>query len=139
MQKNDSVILDQLVRQSQQEYEEIYAVLLSLDQLDSHSTDDIRNFQEGLLGLQEMAKRTDEKITEKLKSTLISETIAEQLNLRTVLQQNILIQLKVTASRANKVKSLLASEMQVIRHGRNALTGYRINSSRQGGIVDRRS
>jgi len=139
MQINDLKILDQLVRQSQEEYEEIYSLLLSLGQLDSHPPDEIRNFHESLLRLQKTAQRTDDKITKQLKCTSMSKTIAEQLRGRTALQQNILALVKETASRANSVKSLLASEMQVIRHGRNALTGYRSNSPHQGRIVDKRS
>lgn len=139
MQRNDAETLDQLVSQSQQEYGEIFAVLLSLDQLSSQSTEEIRNFQESLLGLQKVAARTDERITEQLKTALIPNTIKEQLRCRTTLQKNILVRLKETASRANRAKSLLASEMQAIRHGRTALTGYRSNSPHQGRIVNKRS
>jgi len=139
MQRNGSETLDQLVWQSQQEYEKIFAVLLSLDQLSSQSTEEIRNFQESLLGLQKVAARTDERINEQLKTALITKTIGEQLRCRTTLQQNILVRLKETTSRANIGKSLLASEMQTIRHGRTALTGYRSNSPHQGRIVNKRS
>jgi len=140
MQRMDPETLDGVVSQSVQEYEEIYLLLLTFgQQLESHGPDDINKFHDSLAGLQRVAQRTDRKLIEQLTSVTNSDTVAEKIDNRFVLQQKILALLKETGIRASSIKSLLASEMQAIKHGRRALSGYKSNSAHQGKIVDKKS
>jgi hypothetical protein len=140
MQRTDLSSLDLLAQKSLQQYGAIFEFLQSTGlQFGTHSTGHIKKFDETLVELQEMAKQTDQQLTEKLRVVEITENITESLARRTELQEKILVLLKEKISRVNSAKSLLASEMQSIKNGRKALTGYRTNSDHQGRIIDKTS
>jgi len=139
MQKTDLNTIDLLLQRSLEQYGEIYELLQTIGpKLDTHLIDHIRKFDETLGGLQKMVQRTDQQLDEKLEVVEVPEIIVEPLARRKVLQEKILVLLKETVSRANSAKSLLASEMQSLKHGRKALNGYKINSSYQTRIIDRK-
>jgi len=140
MQSTDMETLDLLVQRSLQQYGEMFELLQTRgQQLDCHSTDHIQDFNETFTVLQKVAKRTDQKLLEKLKAAEFTESIAGKLARREEMQEKILVLLKETASRANSVKSLLASELQSIKHGRKALSGYKTNPDQQGRLLNKRS
>lgn len=140
MQKSDQTTLELLIAQSLAQYGEIYDLLkVEGPNIDSQLSDGIIKFDEALGGLQNLAQQTDRQLTDQLKIMGFSETIEGSLARRKELQGKVLVLLKETANRANSVKSLLASEMQCIRQGRKALTGYKTNSDYQGRIIDKTS
>jgi hypothetical protein len=140
MQKTDLTTLELLVRQSLEQYGEIYNLLkIAGPKLDSQLSDDVKKFDGTLGGLQKLAQETDRQLTDQLEVFGISETLSEPLSRRTELQEKILVLLKETATRVNSVKSLLAIEMQSLYKGRKALTGYKTNSAYQGRIIDKTS
>jgi len=140
MQKPDQATLELLISQSLEQYGEIYDLLkMHGSNINSQLSDGIIKFDETLGGLQNLAQQTDRHLADQLKIMEFSETMEDQLSCRTELQEKVLVLLKETANRANNVKSLLASEMQSIRQGRKALTGYKTNSDYQGRIIDKTS
>jgi len=140
MQKPDQATLELLISQSLEQYGEIYDLLkMHGSNINSQLSDGIIKFDETLGGLQNLAQQTDRHLADQLKIMEFSETMEDQLSRRTELQEKVLVLLKETANRANNVKSLLASEMQSIRQGRKALTGYKTNSDYQGRIIDKTS
>ena len=140
MQKTDLTALELLILQSIEQYGAIYD-LLKIDgvNIDSQLSSEISKFDETLRDVQKLAQQTDQQLTDLLKVTKIPQSMEELLARRTELQKEILVLLKNTASRANSVKSLLASEMQSLKQGRKALTGYKTNSDYQGKIIDKTS
>jgi len=140
MQQSDLTTLELLVRRSLEQYGEIYQLLKMVgSNLGSQLSDDIKKFDETLSGLQRQTQETDRQLTDQLKGLGISETLAEPLARRTELQERILVLLKETATRAHCVKSLLVNEMQSLKQGRKALTGYKTNSDYQGRIINKTS
>jgi hypothetical protein len=141
MKSTDMKILDLLVQQSLQQYGEMFELLRTrAQQLDAHATEQINIFNAKYKTLQKEAMRTDQWLLEKLKAVEVTASpLAEMLARRKELQRKILVLLKETASKANIVKSLLANELQSIKRGRKALSGYKTNSDHQGRIVNRRS
>ena len=140
MQKIDMTTPELLVRQSLEQYGEIYNLLkITGPKLDSQFSDAINKFDGTLWGLQKTAQETDRQLTDQLRHMGISETLAKPLSRRTELQEKILILLKETATRANCAKTLLASEMQSLHQGRKALNGYKTNTDYQGRIIDKTS
>lgn len=140
MHKTDMATLELLVRESLEQYHEIYDMLrLVGPNLDSQLRDHVKKLDETLGGIQKRAQETDRKLTDQLRVMGISETVAEPLARRTELQEKILVLLKETAARANSVKSLLASEMQSLKQGRKALAGYKTISDYQGRIIAKTS
>lgn len=136
----DMTTLELLVRESLEQYHEIYDTLkLVGPNLDSQLRDHIKNLDDTLGGKQKRAQETDRELTDQLRVMGISETIVEPLARRAELQEKILILLKETAAKANSVKSLLASEMQTLKQGRKALTGYKTISTYQGRILAKTS
>lgn len=131
---------EELVRQSLKQYRDMFDLLNSLSQhLDVQLAENIQQFNEAFSTLHEGAQAVDQELMERLRLTEIPEDMDQYLAQRKSLQEQILRLLKETVPKANSVKALLASEMQFIKHGRTALTGYKTHSLPQGKIVSKKS
>lgn len=135
----DSAV-DTLILQSLDEHSEMLGMLTSLQrEIDRHSLAYMEKFNTNFHALQQQSQGTDKKIFEQLDQEGIAENIREQLDLRKSMQQDILDLLKKTVPKANAAKTLMASEIQTIKNGRKALSGYRSQINNQGKIVNRAS
>ncbi len=137
--KNEiNTVVDALMLQSLDEHFEILGMLKSLQQeIDMHSLAYIEKFNTRFYLLQQQSRETDKKLFEQLPRQDIPENIGQQLDRRKSMQQDILDLLKKTVPKANSVKSLMASEIQDIKHGRKALNGYKTQTNHQGKILNR--
>jgi hypothetical protein len=138
MQVNEYEILETLAVQSVKQQEEMIGLLGELHhQFSTQSPDSIQQFNATFSILQEKTKQTDLRLTEQLGLPDISDTARQLLARRTFLQKQIIQLLRESMPRALNVKSLLASEMQSLKAGRRALSGYKNASDRQGTIINR--
>lgn len=137
MQENQNVTLEVLVAQSVHQHEEMIGLLGILQhQLATDSTDSIQKFNSTFTLLQKNIQQTDMHLTEQLGRSHISDTIRQHIVRRKFLQEHVLQLIKESVPRASSVKSLLMSEMQSLKAGRRALSGYKNASNRQGTIIN---
>lgn len=126
--------------QSLDEHSEMLEMLESLQQkMDTHSLAYIEKFNTAFYALQQQSQATDKKLFEQLDQKGISEENRQQLDRRNSMQQDILDLLKKTIPMATTAKTLMASEIQTVKDGRKALSGYRNMANNQGKIVNRAS
>jgi len=132
--------LDSLAQQSLRQHADMVEILRPLpQQLESPSLDTITKFNLIFATLQQEIEIIDKKLNEQLKLATVPEKITQLLGRRKSLQEEILHMLKHTVPKASSVKSLMASEIQSVKKGRKALSGYRMQSDSQGLIVNRTS
>ena len=137
MQVNQNGTLEALVAQSIHQHEEMIGLLGELQhQLATDSTDSIQKFNSTFILLQKNIQQTDLHLTEQLGRSHISDTLRQHIVRRKFLQEHVLQLIKESVPRASSVKSLLMSEMQSLKAGRRALSGYKNASKRQGTIIN---
>jgi len=106
--------------------------------LAGQSAELIEQFNESFSDLQEKIKQTDLQLLEILQYGDIPEQSRLSLAKRKSLQAQIVVLLQESSMpRARSVRSLLANEMQSVKTGRRALSGYKKSQGRQGAIINR--
>lgn len=130
--------LDAMVQHSIRQHVDMVELLRPLQQqLESPSLDAITKFNSVFNVLQQEIEILDNGLEKQLKMAAIPDHIKQLLDRRQSLQQEILYMLKHTVPKACSVKSLMASEIQSVKNGRKALSGYKTQSANQGRIVNR--
>ncbi len=139
MQITESDTPEALAIESIELYEKMIAMLGELPaQLASQSTASIEKFNASFAVLQQQVKCTDLQLPGQLMHVSLSENVRQLLVRRKFLQERVLQLVKESVSGASSIKSLLASEMQSLKSGRRALSGYKVSSDRQGTIINSR-
>jgi hypothetical protein len=132
--------LESLAQHSLRQHIEMVELLRPLQlQLETPSHEAVTQFNVLFSSLQQKMRITDTNLVNVLQKAVFPASITELLGQRQLLQKEIIQMVRQSASRANSVKSLMASEIQSVRNGRKALNGYKIQSDRQGKIVNRTS
>jgi hypothetical protein len=132
--------LDSLAERSLQQQILMAKMLQPLPmELETSSLETITKFNVNFRTLQQEIKITDKKLMQHLKTAAIPDRIIPLLDQRQSLQREILQMLKHTIPKAGSVKSLMASEIQSVKNGRRALSGYKVQAEPQGKIVSRTS
>jgi hypothetical protein len=140
MKISESNTLDSLAERSLKQQMLMVKMLRPLPmELETSSLETITKFNVNFRTLQQEIKITDKKLMQHLKTAAIPDRIIPLLDQRQSLQKEILLLLKHTIPRAGNVKALMASEIQSVKNGRKALSGYKILSEHQGRIVNRTS
>ncbi len=131
--------LESLATASIGQLKELLNLLAQLDlQLSTLSGHAIDQFNVNYAALQEKVQQTDRLLTEKLTDADLSGPLRRLLDKREQLQREALQRLRETLPGARNAKSLLVSEMQALKRGKQALGGYRNPVVRHGTIIDRR-
>ena len=142
MQAPENEKLAALAVQSVQQQEEMLTLLGKLQQQlvigSTGSTSSIENLNQLFSTLQVKIKQTDLQLTAQLLESDITDATRQLLAGRTTLQEHIVSLINETMPKARSIKSLLASEMQSLKAGRRALSGYKNVSERQGSIINRK-
>jgi len=142
MQVPESEMMTALVVQSLQHQEEMQSLLGELQQQlargSNSPTNSIENFNKQFSTLQVKMQQTDMQLTTQLRESDIPDTTRQLLARRHTLQEHNVQLLKAAVPKARSVTSLLASEMQSLKAGRRALSGYKNMSDRQGSIINRK-
>lgn len=138
MQITENDTIEALAQKSLSQYEKMSDLLRSMQQhLETHSSAYIQQFNDTYSKLQKEAQQVDHELMEQLSLNGIPDALSPCLEQRKSLQLDVMELLRATVSRANNVKSLLASEMQSLNKGRQALSGYNHYTDPQGRIVNR--
>jgi hypothetical protein len=132
--------LESLAQHSLRQHIEMVELLRPLQlQLETPSHEAVTQFNVLFSSLQQKMRITDTNLVNVLQKAVFPASITELLGQRQLLQKEIIQMVRQSASRATSVKSLMANEIQSVRNGRKALNGYKIQSDRQGKIVNRTS
>lgn len=117
--------LEQLIHTSLQQLKQMHELVVSLaEKLENHSSSSVTRFNSQFCTLQQQAQHTDKLLEKSLENTRLDSEILLLLEQRRTLQKQILTALKHVLPQANSLKTLLRSEMQAVKQGRNALNGY---------------
>lgn len=137
-QASDHNRLKTLVSESLGQQQGMVDLLRELQRLlSSQSYATLPELNERLGWLQSQTKATDQQLNEAVAAAAsLPPPLPALLERRTALQQQALQLTTSVLSGAKSVKSLLANEMQAIRHGRVALTGYRPAAVRDSRLVN---
>lgn len=137
-QDTDNNTLELLCRQSLRQYREMVLLLQSLQgNLQDQSSGSVIQFNVTFVELQNQIQQTDQEVAEQLNLQPESTNIVAFLNHRKELQEDMLGLIGETVPKADSVKSLLANEMQAVKHGKKALNGYKSQQEQYGRIVNK--
>jgi hypothetical protein len=133
MEKIEPVLL-----QSIQQYERILDFLQKMDtEISTAAPSMVLELSESLAYLQGHATQTDQDLLTQLsKQSPLSEAMQSLLNRREYIVKEILILNERIKAKAIGIKSLLGHEMEKMRNGISALSGYRQQQHNQGRIVN---
>ncbi len=137
-QATDIDALDMLIHNSLKYYCDIKALLNDLKhELEINSADRIQQLVVEFTEIKKKSQITDNLLLSEVDEAQVSSNTAEMLEQLRIVQTDILVLIQQTIPRANTVKSFLANEILAIKNGRNAMTGYRSKSGKQGRIVNK--
>lgn len=130
--------LEPVLLQSIQQYERILDFLQKMDgEIGTASPSMVLELSESLAYLQSHATQTDQALFTQLnKQSALTETIQSLLSRRENIVKEILILNERIKAKAIGIKSLLGHEMEKLRNGISALSGYRQQQHNQGRIVN---
>ncbi len=130
--------LELLCHQSVNQYGELVTLLQSLKtDLQDQSASNVTQFNLTFAELQQRIEQTDLEITQQLQSEPDFSHIPALWNSRQELQREVLGLIEETVPRAGSIKSLLANEMQALKQGKKALSGYKSQQDQYGRIVNK--
>lgn len=140
MKENNIEIVETLIRKSFDQQRKMIILLKSLDeQMNAHSIGAVEQFNEKFSDLQQETELTDKILVAQLNPEDATGTISQLLEQRNLLQNDVIILMKKILPKAVSAKSLMANEVQSIKNGRKALSGYKTQIDHQGKIVNRAS
>lgn len=124
-----------------QQYEHILDFLRKIDrEVGIASSDELLEQSALLADLQNHATQTDQVLLSLLNDHLVpTETIQILLSQRELIIKEILLLNAGITEKASGVKSLIAHEIEKLRNGISAMSGYKQHQNNQGRIVDRTS
>lgn len=124
--------------QSLQQYEGILDFLQKMEEeIGSASPAMVLELSESLADLQSHATQTDQALLAQLnKQSAQTEPIQSLIDKRELLVKEILLLNERITAKAIGIKSLLGHEMETLRHGISALSGYKQQQHNQGRIVN---
>jgi hypothetical protein len=130
--------LEPILIQSIQQYERILDFLQKMDtEIGTAAPSMVLELSESLAYLQSHATQTDKDLLTQLsKQSPLSEAMQSLLNRREYIVKEILTLNERIKAKAIGIKSLLAHEMEKMRNGISALSGYRQQQHNQGRIVN---
>jgi hypothetical protein len=130
--------IEPILLQSIHHYERILDFLQEMDvEIGTAAPSMVLELSESLAYLQGHATETDQTLLTQLrKQTALPETIQSLLGRREYLVKEILILNARIKAKAIGIKSLLGHEMEKMRNGISALSGYRQQQHNQGHIVN---
>jgi hypothetical protein len=130
--------LEPVILQSIKQYEHILDFLQKMDaEIGTASPSMVLELSESLAYLQSHATQTDQHILAQLNNkSILPEAMQSLLKKRENVVQNILILNERIKAKAIGIKSLLGYEMEKMRNGISALSGYRQQQHNQGHIVN---
>ncbi len=130
-----------VLSQSIHQYAEILEFLQKMNkEIGTALPEDLLKLGESLAHLQSHAAETDQVLlTQFNKYSALAETMQPLLDKRQQIMNDILCLNGRIAEKASGVKSLIAHEMEKLRTGLSALSGYKQQQNNQGRIVDRTS
>ncbi len=127
-----------LLDQSLQKYSEMLELLQDLQlSFESKSTEEITDFNATFSALREDAAKIDKNLFQEIDFTNLTDQLNHLLERRKKIIKNIMVLLQINLPKANRVKSLLASEMTSVGSGRKALGGYKPEVKRQGRLINK--
>lgn len=138
---DEPLSLSALVRLSVSQYAEMAQLLRALQQqMESSPAEYVEEFIEKYAVLQNKVQHIDKLLLERLSQDGgAGSQVQQDLEWRRQLQADILKTLEETLPQATSIKSLLASEIQSLKAGRSALSGYKNMSGGQGRLINKRS
>ena len=140
MKENNIEIVETLIRKSFDQQRKMIILLKSLDEpMNAHSIGAVEQFNEKFSDLQQETELTDKILVAQLNPEDATGTISQLLEQRNLLQNDVIILMKKILPKAVSAKSLMANEVQSIKNGRKALSGYKTQIDHQGKIVNRAS
>jgi hypothetical protein len=136
--KAEIQLLEPVLLQSIQKYEHILDFLQKIDkEIGAASSDDLLELSAFLADIQSHATQTDQVLLTQLsKHSVLTETMQSLLDKREHITKEILVLNEQITAKASRVKSLIAHEMEKLRNGISALSGYKEQQHNQGRIVN---
>ncbi len=130
-----------VLSQSIHQYAEILEFLQKMNkEIGTALPEELLELGESLAHLQSHAAETDQVLlTQFNKHSALAETMQPLLDKRQQIMNEILVLNGRITEKASGVKSLIAHEMEKLRTGLSALSGYKQQQNNQGRIVDRSS
>lgn len=81
----------------------------------------------------------DKQIGQYVNDHPLPEELEDVFSQRRELQVEVFQLIETTLPKAKQIRSVLANEFQSVKRGRNAVSGYKSDSARQGRIINRSS
>jgi hypothetical protein len=130
--------LEPVLIKSIQQYERILDFLQKMDtEIGTAAPSMVLELSESLAYLQGHAMQTDQNLLSQLrKQPALPEAMQSLLNRREYVVKEILILNERIKAKSIGIKSLLGHEMEKMRNGISALSGYRQQQQHQGRIVN---
>lgn len=137
---DNSASLEMLLEYSLQQYESLKGILKQIERgLKKDINGKIAELTKRYIELEKQCRATDSQMTALFDDKDPSSHVMELLQKRGEVQKDIIQLIEEVIPEATRVKSFLASEFETIKKGRNALSGYKSNTSNHGRIVNRSS
>ena len=139
--ETEKLALTELVLKSLHQYREMAELLRTLEKnLAADPAGYVDEFNVSFAELKIKAQYVDKSLLERLKSSgKLDSTIEDYLDERRRLLADISNLLERALPQALSIKTLLQNEMQSLKTGRNALSGYKSNPSGHGRLINKRS
>jgi hypothetical protein len=139
--KTDMQQFEAIISQSIVQYEVILNFLQKMDkEIGTAAPEELLEFSKELAELQNQAATIDQVLlTQFSMLTARPETLQALIDKRQRIMKEILLVNERITEKASGVKSLIAYEMEKLRNGISAMSGYKQQQNNQGRIVDRTS
>jgi hypothetical protein len=139
--KTDMQQFEAIISQSIAQYEVILNFLQKMDkEIGTASPEELLELSKELAELQNQAATIDQVLlTQFSMLTARPETLQALIDKRHRIMKEILLVNERITEKASGVKSLIAHEMEKLRNGISAMSGYKQQQNNQGRIVDRTS
>ena len=128
---------DALIRLSIDQHHRMAHLLHRLqEELELQAFEKLTELNDELSGIQDQARLVDDELLRCLQGGPPAAALLPLLAQRTALQKDIVALLAAILPGAKSVKSLLADEMQTLKTGRTALSGYKSGTMHQGRLIN---
>ncbi|OGQ93962.1 MAG: hypothetical protein A2521_04310 [Deltaproteobacteria bacterium RIFOXYD12_FULL_57_12] len=129
--------LTQLLRQSIAQYSEILGHIRLLPRILAHSQPrELEAYRLEMQVLQEKAERTDEQLAALPKDTAVSNEDKTLLQQRQVLLQEITTHNDLHFPKITGKMTVIAADLSQMRDNITAMSGYKVNLGKSGGIIN---
>ncbi|MBU1568836.1 MAG: hypothetical protein KJ630_24825 [Proteobacteria bacterium] len=139
--KTETQQLEPILTLSIRQYEDIHDFLQKMDkEIGTASPDDLLESNLSLAYLQSQATEADQVLLPQLsKHSVHTETSQQLIDKREQILKEILLLNEGITKKALGVNSLITHEMEKLRNGISALSGYRRQQNNQGRLVNKTS